>query len=401
MLPEEIISATNCISFWVIKRYGDVIDKKPKTSIEPQNSEVYTDYDKLQKNSSFFNSNILEQYHEVSKANRSSNYSSGRQKETLSGLQISVSSEGRRVSDSSFSASLSWNNDVIQRETLNLKLPSPVPTRIVAPQGRQPFSRRRLQNNEGAYNLRVPNLEALKELGEVMDKRNVFTKRRDRENPFFVSQDRQENDDINDRGWEKMKNLRNDRDRKFFAMKAFGNKKPADPTKNLGYHGFFRKRLSQEGRGQMKNRRHLMFKDLVIKDGRLECLDEDKQQFNSKKRKASVEIAPPAKRARRVIPMYKFEEDLESIVINQKRKIMKLTHLRYFVRHWRHCVQETISFYKYYDDDNENRIDFEELCKNDATERLFVQFSNFYGIGEPTECKDCSFEDSRRIVHFM
>ena len=308
---------------------------------------------------------------------------------------------GRRFSEDLKSSNLSWNNDVIQREILNL--PSPVPTRAAAeskplpqpvpkPVSKPvqhsashpvPFSRNRHcnQSNQNDYDLQIPTLD-WRELGEVIDKRNVFTKRRDRENPFFISEDRQENDDINDAAWDRMRSLRNDQDRKLFAMKAFGNARPADPTKNLGYFGYLRKQLSP---GLKQYPKFGNFHNLVLKHGRLErleYLDQDQQQLNSRKRKASGEPfgAPPAKRAKGVIPMSKFEDDLEKIVIGQKRKIMHVRNLKYFVRHWRLNVQETISFYKYYDDDG--KVGYEELCKNDATERLFVLFTEFYGVGK-------------------
>ena len=73
------------------------------------------------------------------------------------------------------------------------KLPLPVPTR--------PCS-----YNDG-YTLIIPNLEESQELTHILDKRNIFTTRREYENPNFVSDDPQENADINSREWDIMRNL--------------------------------------------------------------------------------------------------------------------------------------------------------------------------------------------------
>ena len=94
------------------------------------------------------------------------------------------------------------------------------------------------------YKLIIPNLEKFRELTDILDKRNVFTTRREYENPNFVSNDQQENDDINSQEWDIMRNLSSERDRRQHAMNAFGNSKPANPTKNLSYFGFLRKRLT-------------------------------------------------------------------------------------------------------------------------------------------------------------
>ncbi len=56
-----------------------------------------------------------------------------------------------------------------------------------------------------------------------------------------MSENPEENDDINDPGWEEVKNLRSDQERKQFAMNSFGNLEPGNPQVNLTFHGFRRR----------------------------------------------------------------------------------------------------------------------------------------------------------------
>ena len=125
------------------------------------------------------------------------------------------------------------------------KLPLPVPTRGTRPIVTQLGLEREIEVDDNTpYKLIIPNLEKFRELTDILDKRNVFTTRREYENPNFVSNDQQENDDINSQEWDIMRNLSSERDRRQHAMNAFGNSKPANPTKNLSYFGFLRKRLT-------------------------------------------------------------------------------------------------------------------------------------------------------------
>ena len=84
------------------------------------------------------------------------------------------------------------------------------------------------------------------EILEIFDQRNIFTQFRPVNNPEFISEDPEENEDINDPEWEKVKNLKDDAERKQFAMDSFCNMQPGDPTKNMTYYGFFRQKLRRE-----------------------------------------------------------------------------------------------------------------------------------------------------------
>ena len=54
----------------------------------------------------------------------------------------------------------------------------------------------------------------------------TFTKRRETKLEHFVSNDAQENADLNDPRWDELKNLKTNEERMKYAMKAFGNKEP-------------------------------------------------------------------------------------------------------------------------------------------------------------------------------
>ena len=84
------------------------------------------------------------------------------------------------------------------------------------------------------------------EIQEIFDQNNIFTQFRPVNNPEFISEDPRENEDINDPEWEKVKNLKDDEERRNFAIDSFNNIQPGDPTKNMTYYGFFRQQLRRE-----------------------------------------------------------------------------------------------------------------------------------------------------------
>ena len=59
----------------------------------------------------------------------------------------------------------------------------------------------------------------------------TFTKRRETKLEHFVSNDAQENADLNDPRWDELKNLKTNEERMKYAMKAFGNKEPGTVLK--------------------------------------------------------------------------------------------------------------------------------------------------------------------------
>ena len=81
------------------------------------------------------------------------------------------------------------------------------------------------------------------DIREIFDESNIFTKFRPIENEEFVSKDEEENKDLNDPGWDTVRNLKDDHERRQFAISSFGNIEPADPTKNMSYHGYLRQQL--------------------------------------------------------------------------------------------------------------------------------------------------------------
>ena len=62
--------------------------------------------------------------------------------------------------------------------------------------------------------------------------RENVMKSRPTTNKTFVSENLNENSDLNDPKWSEIKKLGNDEDRRTYAMRAFRNKVPGDPSVN-------------------------------------------------------------------------------------------------------------------------------------------------------------------------
>ena len=129
--------------------------------------------------------------------------------------------------------------------------------------------------------------------------------------------------------------------------------------------------------------------------------DYDDTTGQSKKRKAigEHEDAPQAKRPK--MPIWKFKDHLERINVQLKKKFLSREDLKYYIRHWRYGMDETTSFFKYYQENNNNLVNVEELDKAQCMEMVYSKFAEFYGVNEVSQCKDCSYQEKRHVEHSM
>jgi len=257
------------------------------------------------------------------------------------------------------------------------------------------------------------------DIREIFDESNIFTKFRPIENEEFVSKDEEENKDLNDPGWDTVRNLKDDHERRQFAISSFGNIEPADPTKNMSYHGYLRQQLRiQQGISDEENPKadEYIGEGLKIRNGVteqiekcdddsfVEDLEETKIQIEetSRKRKAvnEHEDAPQAKRQMIEIGVYK--RKLEHLAVKFKKKQVRPQDLKYYMRHWRLGANESLEFLHYYrEDTNNNLVNVEELRKTECIEMLIAQFMNFYQVRERELCKECSYQEDKDVYHAM
>ena len=106
--------------------------------------------------------------------------------------------------------------------------------------------------------------------------------------------------------------------------------------------------LSTEPENPPKRIRH----PVKIRQGQLHAVPS--KTSTGAKRKTPLEHgdAPDPKKRKKLIPTGTFTERLEHIVVAHRMKILPPKDVKYFIRHWRYDLDETMSFYKYYDEDN-------------------------------------------------
>lgn len=248
---------------------------------------------------------------------------------------------------------------------------------------------------------------------EILEESNVFTERRPTRNIELVNADQEEMNDINDPRWDKVRNLKTDDERKRFAMESFGNREPANPAVNLSYHGYLRARLRAVNGHKEKSIEAMADSraDLIrIKSGVVEILDREAYDYSSrpykaKKRKASSEHEEAPKAKRRMISIGNFKRYVENVAVRyQEKRVRRKSDLKYFIRHWRKGMDESTSFFKYFEENQDNNIcevDEHEVKKVEAMEDIYSQFTNYYGLTETTLCKDCTFRDRQNVYHSM
>ena len=111
------------------------------------------------------------------------------------------------------------------------------------------------------------------EIKEIFDKSNIFTERRPTANKHFISDDPEENEDINDQRWNQLKSLQNDRERKNYVTQKFGNLESGDPTRNMTYHGFLRDNLRRlNGMPIFMPNRNMKTEAIRINKGKIELI---------------------------------------------------------------------------------------------------------------------------------
>ena len=243
----------------------------------------------------------------------------------------------------------------------------------------------------------------LKELSYDNFKRDIIKRSRQlKPNPTFISKNPDERADIDDPRWEEVKKMKTDRERKEYAMKEFGNIAPADPTKSLTYFGFARAQIALK-EGLEPDDKDYIRHPIRLEKGRIE-LNEPIVTSDRKRKATDHQDAPDPKRRkvdRRSIPLDSFTERLEHIAVQYKQKLIPPKDLKYFLRHWRYDLDETVSFYRYYDESNEDEVDVNELNKSDCIEFIHNQSTNFYGTPKPQWCRDCSYEDDKNVAHCL
>ena len=248
----------------------------------------------------------------------------------------------------------------------------------------------------------------------ALSKSNVFTVRRPSGNKFFTSQNPEENADINNPKWkEQMNSLKDDNERKKFARIAFGNLETGDPARNMSYHGYLRSHLVREAGAETENisedsEFEIATERLRVEHGKIEIIDDVDADGTCHKRKAEAEHedAPKAKRLKTMIPINEFKEKLEIINVKYKSNYLALEEMKHYIRHWRYGMEETTSFFNYYQGtetstDEDLVVNVEEMNKSECLEMTYSKFAEFYGKNELAECKDCSYQEGKDVRHSL
>lgn len=245
-------------------------------------------------------------------------------------------------------------------------------------------------------------------------------KKRATANKAFVSTDANENADITDAAWDQLKALKNDNERMNHAIQKFGNQKHGEPNRNMSVHGHRRCRLAKTDEkcrnAREENKANKMFFEfrrqnlLQIKDGRIETIYSDQNQMDphTNKRKAGEhEDMPRAKKpklvtikdyeAKMIEALVKFKKPKLAPLKDQKNTLIINKYWRYYLRHFKNSMEETMAVFKYYseykDADNNVLMTRDELDANICMEKIFYVFTGTYGQNPVTRCKDCEEVD--------
>lgn len=286
--------------------------------------------------------------------------------------------------------------------TIDLANRSPIDRRQVTPS--PVFSIQKNQSDGFSRNYGPVTIDIGDETA-IFDSNNVFNTKRPTNNVRFISDDPKENQDINDPEWEEVKSLKNDHERRQFAIKSFGNIEPANPSNNLTYHGFRRKYLRRSFNcSSLSPKYNLDTKRVKIQNGSIEIIPlTDGFGSSSGKRKAEFEHEEAPDPKRRMIGAKEFEMRVEQIGVESRRRSFgkKKGDLETYVRHFRQGMMESLSFFKYFDDENNNKVNEYELKKVEAIEELYEKFTSQYGLTSNEICKDCSYQEKRNVSHFF
>jgi len=214
-------------------------------------------------------------------------------------------------------------------------------------------------------------------------------------NKTYQVKERGEIEDIYDKGWDRVKNLKTDEERMSFCQEVFKNPVPADPSVNLTYHGYKRKALSinENDWHQKSITEHVTPNTFMLKNGVISPLagnkrtcDTDGKQGSSVRKFVKIsEFANVMKREFYLKFCNKFKmEDKE-----RQRDI--LPRFQTFLSHYKAGHEDTKNFLSFYKNSKESEVKLEDFQAREVLdiENHFSSYSRHYGETEELFCTTC------------
>eukprot|EP00092_Neocalanus_flemingeri_P097077 GFUD01123663.1.p1 GENE.GFUD01123663.1~~GFUD01123663.1.p1 ORF type:complete len:388 (-),score=89.30 GFUD01123663.1:31-1194(-) len=218
---------------------------------------------------------------------------------------------------------------------------------------------------------------------------DIFGESKSKHNP-----DDEEEEDIQDHRWKRLKETRTDRERVLLAKKMFNNAVESDPNRNLSFHGF-RSRLGQNKRTY---RSKLQESSFEISSGQLDPLPGFKKvkrddhlrsvsmaEMNYREEKIKIEDIPEVMKE---VFLKQLQDRFGAKYTNEEFK-----ELKRFVQHYVKGFKETADFFSFYNlGETEKQVSRERLEEMVDVEKLLGKFTRHYGDIEKTFCKECWVE---------
>jgi len=187
--------------------------------------------------------------------------------------------------------------------------------------------------------------------------------------------------DLESKGWDDLKKVNTDDDRKMLAQAQFQNPLCSDPATNLTFQGF--RRLDQS-----KVLPILGSDSFSISNGQLVPLSGFKRKGEKLNRRAKeVEV--------KKIRLSDFGSVMKSVFFSKfnkkvglrKASATDLEDFKTYLGHYKAGQEETANFLSYYNCREE--LDLEQTKEVTDFENQFSTFSNYYGEAEDLFCREC------------
>jgi len=223
------------------------------------------------------------------------------------------------------------------------------------------------------------------------------------------AKEQEEMNDIQDEGWNQIKNLKTDPERMNLAQEQFKNPIGANPNNNVTYHGFKKRNkainhsyvsqhkainhsyVSQHSPDLWDVQRNLPMYHLS--NGAIKPL----QGYKYKLQPNVIQIDCSSKEVNSKLKIGPFANFMKTVIYNNKCKKMKrgqelqyMEEFKTYLGHYKGGCEETINFLKFYQSQEEVELEDWQTREILAMENQFSLFSGYYGDTDDLWCEECS-----------
>lgn len=216
-------------------------------------------------------------------------------------------------------------------------------------------------------------------------------------NKRYEANEAKERSDIMHKGWDQVKNVKDDLDRKILSEETFGNPVSNNPNNNLTYHGYKRYK-SRKGKYPLPNpfvdfldtdRKKPMYR---LTNGATKPLPGYKFRQQS-----NIDGDQVCEENHKKIKLDEFVTLMKTVMYNKKAKKKRkgddakaMEDFETFLGHYKAGQEETTHFLEFYQKQGQVELEGWQAIQIMDLQNQFSAYSRFYGLTDELRCETCN-----------